>query len=209
MRADLQHFDGKKNAGRYKNRPWRHIVKSRDGAAAIEFAILAIPYFMIIFAILETFTAYTAEQMVTNAVNTMARELRTGNITYNLGRSTDMNQTEFRAAFCDEISIMIACSNSEVETPAKLYLDVEEMPTFKDIADKVGIPRTGGEYSDLDTSAFHFSPGGSGSINLLRAYYRWDITLDFIRGITHIRPDANTQQFLIIATTAFQNEGYP
>ncbi len=189
---------------------WRRLRRSKDGAAAIEFAILAVPYFIIIFAILETFAAYIAEQLVTNAVNTMARELRTGNITYKLGRSTDMNTAEaFRAAFCDEISIMIACSASEISTPQKLYLDVETLSSFAAIADKVGIPRIGGDYSDLDTSAFHYSPGGPDTINLLRAYYRWDITFDLIRSITHIRPDSQTQQFLIIATTAFRTEDYP
>lgn len=188
---------------------WRRLARSRDGAAAIEFAILAIPYFLIIFATLETFVAYTAEQIVSNAVNVMAREVRTGNITYKLGRDTDMTKEQFRVAFCDQISVVIACSATEASAPQKLYLDVETLPTFKAIADKVGVPRTGGAYSDLDTGAFNFAPGGPDTINLLRAYYRWDVTLDLLRSITHIRPDSQTQQFLIIATTAFRNEKYP
>jgi Flp pilus assembly protein TadG len=32
----------------------RRLLRSRDGAAAIEFALLAIPYFLIVFAIIET-----------------------------------------------------------------------------------------------------------------------------------------------------------
>ena len=35
---------------------------SRDGTAAIEFAILAIPYFLVVFAIIETFIAMIAQQ---------------------------------------------------------------------------------------------------------------------------------------------------
>ncbi len=209
MSANVQHHEGQPKARRQKRRAWRRLLRSRDGAAAIEFAILSVPYFIIVFAIFETFAAYTAEQLVTNAVNTMARELRTGNITFALGRPTDMTETQFRTAFCEEVSIMIACSASEADTPEKLYLDVETLPTFKAIADKASIPRVGGEYSDLDTSAFHFSPGGPNTINLLRAYYRWNITFDYLRAITHIRPDSETQQFLIIATTAFRSEDYP
>ena len=38
----------------------RAFIRSRDGTAAIEFALLAIPYFVIVFAILETFIAFTA-----------------------------------------------------------------------------------------------------------------------------------------------------
>src|SRR5690349_15334439 len=89
---------------------WRRIIRSKDGAAAIEFALLAIPYFLIVFAIVETFIAYTGEQLVANAVDTMARKLRTGNITYGLNRSTDKTQAEFRRAFCGEVSILITCS---------------------------------------------------------------------------------------------------
>lgn len=209
MSADVKHHDGQRQTGRRKRPAWRRLLRSRDGAAAIEFAILSIPYFVIILAIIETFAAYTAEQLVTNAVNTMARELRTGNITYNRGRTTDMTQTQFRQAFCDEVSIMIACSATEAATPAKLYLDVETLPTFKAIADKASIPRVGGQFSDLNTSAFHFAPGGPNSINLLRAYYRWNVTFDLIRSLTNIRPDSDTQQILIIATTAFRSENYP
>lgn len=209
MSADVKHHDGQRQTGRRKRPAWRRLLRSRDGAAAIEFAILSIPYFVIIFAIIETFAAYTAEQLVTNAVNTMARDLRTGNITYNRGRTTDMTQTQFRQAFCNEVSIMIACSATEAATPAKLYLDVETLPTFKAIADKASIPRVGGQFSDLNTSAFHFAPGGPNSINLLRAYYRWNVTFDLIRSLTNIRPDSDTQQILIIATTAFRSENYP
>ena len=46
----------------------REFVRSRDGTAAIEFALLAIPYFLIIFAIIETFVAFTAEQVVSNEI---------------------------------------------------------------------------------------------------------------------------------------------
>src|SRR3546814_2890028 len=81
---------------------WRRLLRSRDGAAAIKFAILAIPYFLIVFAIIETFVAFTGEQLVVNAVDTMSRKLRTGQITAD---NTDADQ--FRAAFCDEISILI------------------------------------------------------------------------------------------------------
>ncbi len=64
---------------------WRSFARSRDGSAAIEFALLAIPYFMVIFAILETFVAFAAEQLVSNAVDTMSRKMRTGQITNVVG----------------------------------------------------------------------------------------------------------------------------
>lgn len=193
-------------------RLWRKLARSRDGAAAIEFAILSIPYFMIVFAIIETFIAFTAEQLVTNAVNTMGRQLRTGAITYNLGRSaTDMDRTAFRTAFCEEVSILISCSAEEIATPSKLYIDARTFASFAAIP--TTIPRMStAAHADINPATFAFTPGGPTSINMLRAYYRWQVITDLIRPyITNIRPADGSMpsDFLIVATTAFKNENYP
>ncbi|OWO97076.1 pilus assembly protein TadG [Rhizobium esperanzae] len=190
---------------------FRAVARSRDGAAAIEFALLAIPYFLVIFAILETFIAFAAEELVSNAVDTMSRRMRTGQITYNLGRTTDMSQTQFRQAFCNEISILISCSTSEAATPSKLYVDVQTFSSFSAIP--TTIPKVSSDrYADINTAAFKYTPGGAGTINMLRAYYRWEIITDLVRPyITTIRPSDGSMptQYLIIATSAFQNEQYP
>ncbi|MFD1744609.1 TadE/TadG family type IV pilus assembly protein [Rhizobium helianthi] len=191
-------------------RPGRSLWRSQDGAAAIEFAILAIPYFMIVFAIIETFVAYTAEQLVTNATDTLSRQLRTGQITVGLGRSTDKTKEEFRQLFCDEVSIMIKCSPEEIKTPKLLYLDIRSFSTFAAIP--TTIPRkSNSPYADIDTTSLGYSPGGPKSINMMRAYYRWQIITDLIRPyITNIRPDGSMpSDFLIVGTSAWQNEDYP
>lgn len=190
----------------------RRVARSKDGTTAIEFALLAVPYFVIIFAIIETFVAFTAEQLIANATDTMSRKLRTGQVTYNLGRTaTDMKEVDFRTAFCNEIAIMITCSASEIATPAKLYLDVETYSSFSDIPTTIPKVSTAA-YADLSTTGFKFAPGGPSTINMVRAYYRWQITTDIVRPyITTIRPANGSMptDFLIVATTAFQNEKYP
>jgi Flp pilus assembly protein TadG len=191
---------------------WRRLMSSRDGATAIEFTLLAIPYFIIIFAIFETFVAFTAEQVVANAVDTLGRKLRTGQITYNLGRSTDMTQTQFRQAFCDQIALLISCSASEVASPKSLWLDVESYATFAAMPTAVPRMDTSDSFSDLNSAGFKFAPGGASTINMVRAFYRWQIITDLIRPyITTIRPADGSMPttYLIVATAAFQNEPYP
>ncbi|MBX5047745.1 TadE/TadG family type IV pilus assembly protein [Rhizobium lentis] len=206
-----QKTDKERALAPFRSSRLRAVARSRDGAAAIEFALLAIPYFIVIFAILETFIAFAAEELVSNAVDTMSRRMRTGQITYNLGRTTDMSQTQFRQAFCNEISILISCSTSEVATPSKLYLDVQTFSSFSAIP--TTIPKVSTDrYADINTAAFKYAPGGAGTINMLRAYYRWEIITDLVRPyITTIRPSDGSMptQYLIIATSAFQNEQYP
>lgn len=189
----------------------RRFWPSQDGAAAIEFAILAIPYFLIVFAIIETFVAYTAEQVITAATDTLSRQLRTGQISADPTRSTYKSKEQFRQLFCNEISYMISCSADEIKTPTQLYLDVRSFTTFADIP--TTIPRKStNAYADLDPTSFGYSPGGPKSINMMRAYYRWKVITDLVRPyITNIRPSDGSlpTDFLIVATTAFQNEDYP
>lgn len=179
------------------------IRRDEDGAAAIEFAILAIPFFMLLFAIIETCVAYAAEQVLDNAVDEMGRMIRTGQITFDTGEPTDMTQLQFRDAFCERVSMMLDCDE-------KLYLDVRSFTNFSDIP--LGIPRKNNTpYADLDDSAFDFDPGGASTINIVRAYYRWQILTDLIRPhITNIRPSDGSlpTDYLIVGTAAFRNEAY-
>ncbi|WP_245281443.1 TadE/TadG family type IV pilus assembly protein [Rhizobium sp. AAP43] len=203
--------DSRRSVKQRWSRILRRLARSQDGSAAIEFAILSVPYFIIIFAIVETFVAFTAEQLITNAVNNLGRQLRTGEITYNLGRTTDMTATQFRQAFCDEVSIIIKCSAGEVSTPSKLYIDARTFTSFAAIP--TTIPRKStAAFADIDPTSFKFTPGGPDTINMLRAYYRWQVITDLVRPyITNIRPDDGSMpsDFLIVATTTFKNENYP
>ncbi|MBX9459747.1 MAG: pilus assembly protein [Rhizobium sp.] len=184
--------------------------RDREGAAALEFAILAVPFMLLIFATFETFFAFTGEQLMANAVETMARKIRTGEITFGQGKPTDVTEVEFRQLFCDEVSILSMCSETEAATPEKLYLDVRQFASYADMPREVPKVSTA-DYADLDTSDFAFSPGGPNSRNMLRAYYRWQIMTDLMRPyITNIRP-ANKPvptDFLIVQTSAFENEDY-
>ena len=104
----------------------KRLAGDREGVAAIEFAMLAIPFFLLAFAIIEMCVAYAAEQLLDHAVDDMARKLRTGQITYASQGATDMNAEEFRDAFCAEIAVMMGCDD-------RLYLDVRKYSDFDDM----------------------------------------------------------------------------
>lgn len=184
--------------------------RNQDGSAAIEFGLLAFPFFLLIFATIEAFIAFAGEQLLENAVDTMSRQIRTGQITFNMGRSTDKSEVQFRALFCDEISLMIKCEENEDPDNRKLYLDVREFTKFSDVPNY--IPRmSDDQFADLDPTDFDYDPGGPGTINIVRAYYRWEVMTDLVRPfITNIRKDGEMpRDYLMVATAAFRNEVYP
>lgn len=179
------------------------LQRSRDGSTAIEFALLAFPFFLLIFATIEAFIAFAGEQLLENAVDTMARQIRTGQI-------KNLSEDEFRTKFCAEISLMIKCAAEEDPDNQKLYIDVREFATFAAIPNY--IPKQGSsQFSDLDSSEFAYSPGGPKSINIVRAYYRWEVMTDLVRPfITNIRKDGEMpRDYLMVATAAFRNENFP
>ncbi len=188
----------------------RKIRKSESGSTAIEFGILAIPFFMIIFATVETLLAFAGNQLLQNAVDTVSRKLRTGEITFNAGKpATDKTEIQFRELFCNEISIMLSCDQLP-SGDEKLLIDLKTVTGYASI--DTDIPTvSNAKFSQLDTTGFSYNPGGAGSINVLRVYYKWEIMLDLIRPyITNVRPeDGSTSYFLMVATTAFKNEEYP
>lgn len=188
----------------------RRFRRSERGTAVIEFGILAFPFFLLVFATIEAFIAFAGEQLLANAVDTMSRQLRTGQITFNMGRPTDMTEAQFRSRFCEEISLMITCTNNDTGPNQKLYLDVRSFGNFSGIP--TYIPKVSNDdWSDLDPSGFAYAPGGPGTINVVRAYYRWEVMTDLVRPyITNIRPNGQTPtDYMMVATTAFRNEAYP
>lgn len=191
------------HAAKTRRRPMKGLLgrffARRDGAAAIEFAILALPFFVIVFASIETFVAFTGEQLLASATETMARKIRTGEI-----RST-MTTADFRAAFCEEIKILMPCSATEAKTPNKLFIDVRSFEKYSDIP--ASVPLLNG---DLDTTSFKFAPGGKKTINIVRAYYRWTIITDLVRPMLSSveSADGSSQNYLMVATAVVQNEDY-
>ncbi|KOF13623.1 pilus assembly protein TadG [Ensifer adhaerens] len=189
---------------------WGRFRRDRKGTASIEFAILALPFFMVIFASIETFLAFYGDQLLANATETLARKIRTGEITFNRGKpATDMDEVKFREAFCNEISVLMTCSATEAAEASKLYIDVRTVTDLTKFP--VLIPRmdTSSSSSDLKTTDLKFAPGGPGSFNVMRAYYRWSVMTDLIRPfVTNLRPAGSSmpKDYLMVSTTTFRTE---
>lgn len=191
------------HVSRRKGLTWFRFHRDENGAAAIEFSLLAIPFFLLIFAIIETCLTFGAEQTLNYAVDKLGRQLRTGQITFATGEPTDMTEGEFRTALCDEVAIFFNCG---ADVDERLFLDLQSYATFADIPSNV--PVSAGV---LDSSGFAFNPGGAATINMMRAYYIRSIAIDMFRPyLANIKKSGGTETdyYLIVATTAYRNENY-
>jgi Flp pilus assembly protein TadG len=88
-----------------------------QGVTAIEFGLVAMPFFALLFAIIETALTFWTTQVLETAVSNASRQIYTGQFqTANTG-TTDPTQlaTKFRDEVCKSIVALFACSSVKVD----------------------------------------------------------------------------------------------
>lgn len=160
----------------------RAFARSTSGATAVEFALLAIPFFVLFFSIIEIALLFMGGLVLDQAVDRIGRQVRTGQLD-----STDMTEETFRKLVCDQVSMLLKCSD--------LKLDLRAYTKYADIDPK---PPANGDYS-----AFRWERGGPGKIMALRVYYQWPAITDMMRA------KAGTgSSFQLAGVAAFRTENY-
>jgi Flp pilus assembly protein TadG len=167
----------------------RRFLHNARGSVAIEFAALAIPFSLLVFAILESCISFAAQQVLSNVTDDVARQFRTGQLRQGI------TEPDLRKIICDRLEIVVSdgCPGLEI--------DLRNFTTFTAAAAK-RIPLKDG---DLDKNAMGFDPGKSGTKNQLRVFYRWPVITDFMRKSMSNLPDGTTLHF---ASVTWQNEPF-
>lgn len=185
---------GGEQAGRAARRrfglPWRRLLRDRRGSVAQEFAMLVLPFMVLIFATLESCISFAAQEVLANATDDVARMLRTGQV-----RAADIDETKLKGMICERIQIMVASGCPE------LVVDLRQYDTFADAA-AVRVKIANG---DLDTSGFAVKPGATMSKNMLRVFYRWPVVTNFV---AKSMSNLNGYKTLHFASVTWQNEPF-
>ncbi|APG88174.1 Flp pilus assembly protein TadG (plasmid) [Sinorhizobium americanum CCGM7] len=84
----------------------RRLLRDRSGVAAIEFALLALPLFTIIFGILECAAMFFIDTALDAAVHKAARLIRTGQAT-----AENMSLTGFKTEVCGNLLYVLDCED--------------------------------------------------------------------------------------------------
>ncbi len=163
--------------------------KDRDGATAIEFALIALPFFALMLAILETALVFFAGQTMETAVAQAGRLIRTGQV-----QSANLSASQFKDRICGFMSNLFSCSE-------KLRVDVRTYQTYGDIA---AVDPLDEEGNLINT--FQYTPGGGGDLVVVRAFYEWPIYANILGGRGMANMGNNSR--LLGAVAAFRNEPF-
>jgi Flp pilus assembly protein TadG len=164
--------------------------RKNDGAAAVEFAIVVVPFFALLFAIIELAFVFWAGQVLETAVHDASRLIMTGQAAKN-----GFNQAMFKTELCNRVLGLFNCSTGmliDVRTSGAFSTANLGKPTFK--AD-----------GTIDDSGFQYQQGGPGDIVVVRVMYEWPLIL---RTFGLDLADTPSGKRLLMSAVAFRNEPY-
>jgi Flp pilus assembly protein TadG len=164
--------------------------RSRRGSAVVQFALVAPMFFALLFAIIEIAFMFFATQVLETITQNSARMILTGQ-----AQTANYTQAQFATYVCGQVPALFSCPN--------IYIDVQSYNSFSAITIN----------SQLDSSCnfvnnMQYNPGGPGDIVVVRLFYQWPMFVAGIGTITFNFGCGNTNQRLLVATAAFQNEPY-
>jgi len=176
----------------------RRYLKNREGTAAIEFAILAIPFFMLLFAILELAIVFFINSTLTHAISEAGRQIRTGNF-HACG-----TQDSFKELVCTNMSGLGDCEK-------RLRIDVVSGNAFQNVT--LPAPPDPPEVDPLDPASTDDIPNGdwvttaASAPVVIRGLYYHKLVLP--SQLTRLENVPGKGIRLLGATTAFKNEPFP
>ena len=91
---------------RFRPKFVRRMIKSENGAAAVEFSLVAFPFFMVMGCICETGIMLFTEYSIQAGVQDAARQIRTGQ-----AQNSSMSAANFKSKICEITGIVIDCES--------------------------------------------------------------------------------------------------
>lgn len=141
----------------------KRLKRDERGATAVEFGLLALPFFALMGATLETGLVSLASNVFESAVNDSSRLIRTGQ-----AQNQSYSLSDFRNEICDRAFGLFACD--EIKVSVRTLTDFNSANTISPV--------------DVDTAdwtiAENYQPGVGRNVVIAEAYYKWDTIFDIM-----------------------------
>ena len=158
----------------------------------MEFALLGVPFFLIIGAILETSVVFLSSQVLESAVQDTSRQIRTGQ-----SQGTMTTASDFKTKVCNRLYGLYGdCSG--------LHVEVQTVSDFSSVSITPPVDWTC-ESECTWSRPETFAQGKGSSIVVVQVYYKWPILLSLGEMSLANLPG---QKRLLATSTVFRNEPY-
>ncbi len=164
-------------------------MKTEDGATAVEFSLVAIPFCFLLMGIIEISLFFAASNIMHGATSDAGRLVRTGQVQqYDQGDP----QVLFEEALCAHASVFANCDNIEYEVIA--------MDSFSDFSNHTAQYDDDGNFQSQG-----FTPGGTNDTVIIRTNYRYKFMVPFLASMFSDGSDGGRA---ILTTIVLQTEPY-
>jgi Flp pilus assembly protein TadG len=172
------------------NRIKKWLCRKDDGVVAVEFALVAVPFFTLVLGIVEVGLFFTSGSVLQSASVDAARMIRTGQVQ----NSLDPEET-FKEELCFRIDYMLKCSKVQYEVihiEGDSFADLDDYePTFN---------------AEGDLVPAGFATGGENDVVLVRSYYKWEFLTPFLGAM--MTGDVGKDWLPQMSTVAIKSEPY-
>lgn len=168
--------------------------RDKKGATAVEFGLVALPFFAMLFAIMETALVFWSTQVLETAVADASRRIYTGQFQSDNAAVTDPVQLaqRFKQDVCANVQALFDCNGM-------LNIDVRTYTSFP-----AGVPRPVDGSGNFDPSSFGYQPPGPNQIVVVRAALAYPAYMA-IMNPTQTLPNGRR---LIMASATFRTEPF-
>jgi Flp pilus assembly protein TadG len=178
-------------------------TSNEDGATAVEFAMVATPFFGLLFAVFQTAMLFWATQVLETAVANASRQVYTGQFQSDpsrAGLTAAQLQTEFKNLICSNVPKVNASdpnSRYVLFDCSKLDVDISTFSGSWPVTSTS--PVSGGVYNP---TGYTYQAPGRGQIVVVRASMEYPTMVRMLNTATGLK-DGNQ---LIMASAAFMTE---
>ena len=170
---------------------WRRFARAERGATAVEFALIAMPFFALLFGTLQMGLLFMTSTTIESAAMTAARQVRTGQL-QNAGNNTSQG---FKDLICGDMTWL-----TYDDCEHNVSIDVRTFGNFASITSTLPVKN-----GAIDPTQLQFNSGTNCSIVMVRVFYPYTL---FAPSFTPGLPDLGSNQKLITVATAFRNENW-
>jgi len=173
-------------------RPFKRFARARRGSAAVEFALVLMPFFLLTFGLAEVAMIGFAQTSLDFAVSETSRQIRTGQ-----AQNGGVTEAQIKTQLCNELNnfIVMGCDGN-------LFLDVRRFDSFVDAGNNAQNPIQNNQFSG---AGMGYQPGASSDIVVVRAYYRWHVMTPLFEPVFQ---NISGGERILVATMMFRNEPF-
>ncbi|MES2750502.1 MAG: TadE/TadG family type IV pilus assembly protein [Pseudomonadota bacterium] len=173
------------------NKALRRFRRNRRGSAAIEFALVAPLFFLLVFAIIETSLVFFAGQVLETGTQDSARLMLT-----HQAQDINMTQPQFKQDLCNRVAVLFNC--------ADIYVDVKSYPPGTPVTITDPIDSSG---NFVNNFTYQTAPAGSANTIVVRAFSQWPLFVTQLGyNIANIGRNTANAKRLLASTAAFRVE---